>query len=220
MAPATDRVYVYALAEPGLPDRFTVLGHRLRSLPIGDVAAVVESGRVPDFTTDAIRRQHALVARLVARGPAILPARFGSIADEPSLRSRVSGHREVILAALAQVRGCAQMTVRIFGPAGHSRDDPLPSARTGTEFLNRRRQRARQVPPEVEMVRRELGSQVRSERVAAGERDGLVTVFHLVPNQALDAYRERASRLIPMLQPLTATVTGPWPAFAFAPELF
>jgi hypothetical protein len=221
MTPANDRVYVYALAEPGLPRRFTVMGHRLCSLALGEVDAVIESRRLPDFTTDAIRQQHALVARLAAREPAILPARFGSVADEPALRTLVSSHREEILAALEQVRGCAQMTVRLFfGSTNATRDVAAPAARTGTEFLNRRRQRARQLPAEVERVRRELGPVVRSERVAAGERGGLVTVFHLVPHSAIDDYRERAARLSQILLPLTVTVTGPWPVFAFAPELF
>jgi hypothetical protein len=235
MTERNDRLYVYALAQPGLPRQFTVLRHRLRSLPLDGVDVVVEHRPPPDFTTDAVRRQHAVVTRLAARQPAILPARFGSIADEASLRSLVSRRRKEILAALEQVRGCVQMTVRIVIPtiptapmvatpspglADARSGEPLSSARTGTEFLQRRLERARHVPHEVEIVRRELGSLVRSERVAAGEREGLVTVFHLVPHQDLDAYRRHASRLQSKLQPRTVSVTGPWPVFAFAPELF
>ena len=232
MTARNDRLYVYALAEPGLPRQFTVLGHRLRSLPLDGVDVVIEHRPPPDFTTDAVRRQHAIVTRLASRQPAILPARFGSIADEASLRSLVSRRRKEIVAALEQVRGCAQMTVRIVTPtvptvstlspgsADARSGDPASSARTGTEFLERRLERARHVPPEVEILRRELGSLVRSERVAAGEREGLVTVFHLVPHQKLDAYRRHASGLLSKLQPRTVRVTGPWPVFAFAPDLF
>jgi hypothetical protein len=151
------------------------------------------------------------------------------------LRSLVSRRRKEIVAALEQVRGCAQMTVRIVTPtgprvptvstlprgsAGARSGDSVSSARTGTEFLERRLERARHVPPEVETLRRELGSLVRSERVAAGEREGLVTVFHLVSHQELDAYRRHASGLASKLQPRTVSVTGPWPVFAFAPDLF
>jgi Gas vesicle synthesis protein GvpL/GvpF len=106
------------------------------------------------------------------------------------------------------------------GQADARSDAPASSARTGTEFLERRLERARHVPPEVEILRRELGSLVRSERVAAGEREGLVTVFHLVSDQELDTYRRHASRLLSKLQPRTVSVTGPWPVFAFAPDLF
>jgi hypothetical protein len=113
-------------------------------------------------------------------------------------------------------------TVSAFSPgsADARSGDPISGARTGTEFLKRRLARARHVPPEVELLRRELGSLVRSERVAAGEREGLVTVFHLVPHQKLDAYRRHASELLSKLQPRTVSVTGPWPVFAFAPDLF
>ncbi len=229
MTARNDRLYVYALAEPGLPRQFTVLGHRLRSLPLDGVEVVIEHRPPPDFTTDAVCRQHAIVTRLASRQSAILPARFGSIADEASLRSLVSRRRKEIGAALEQVRGCAQMTVRIVTPtvsafspgsADARSGDPVSGARTGTEFLKRRLARARQVPPEVEHLRRELGSLVRSERVAAGEREGLVTVFHLVPHKKLDAYRRHASELLSKLQPRTVSVTGPWPVFAFAPDLF
>jgi hypothetical protein len=232
MTARNDRLYVYALAEPGLPRQFTVLGHRLRSLPLDGVDVVVEHRPPPDFTTDAVSRQHAIVTRLASRHPAILPARFGSIADQASLQSLVSRRGKEILAALQQVRGCAQMTVRIVtptvptfsslspDPADARSGGPVSSAPTGTEFLKRRLERARHVPSEVEILRRELGALVRSERFVAGERDGLVTVFHLVPHQKLDAYARRASGLPSKLQPRTVRVTGPWPVFAFAPDLF
>jgi hypothetical protein len=106
------------------------------------------------------------------------------------------------------------------GSANARFGDPVSSARTGTEFLKLRLERARHVPQEVEILRRELGSLVRSERVAAREREGLVTVFHLVAHQKLDAYRRRASGLLSKLQPRIVSVTGPWPVFAFAPDLF
>jgi hypothetical protein len=47
-----------------------------------------------------------------------------------------------------------------------------------------------------------------------------LTVFHLVPLERLDVYRRRASGLQSMLPRHVVTVTGPWPVFAFAPELF
>ena len=69
MTARNDRLYVYALAEPGLPRQFTVLGHRLRSLPLDGVEVVIEHRPPPDFTTDAVSRQHAIVTRLASRQP-------------------------------------------------------------------------------------------------------------------------------------------------------
>ena len=76
------------------------------------------------------------------------------------------------------------------------------------------------VRPEAGIVRAAMAADVKAERVAAGERQGLLTVFHLVPLERLDLYRERASGLQSMLPRHVVTVTGPWPVFAFAPELF
>ncbi len=220
MKPASEGIYLYALAEPDLPPHFTVLGRRLRNLPIGNVAAVVEKRAPPDFTTDAVRQQHAIITRLTSRLPVLLPARFGSATDEPALRALVSRHRPEILAAFEQVRGCVQMTVRIFGMSGEMPEEPRSGARTGTEFLERARERSKYVPPEAGIVRTEMSADVKAERIAAGERQGLLTVFHLVPLERLDLYRQRASGLPPMLPRHVVTVTGPWPVFAFAPELF
>src|SRR4029453_4410061 len=139
MKPGSEGLYVYALTEPGLPRLFTVLGRRLHSLPIDDVAAIIERREPPKFTTDAVRQQHDIITRLTSRLPVVLPARFGSVTDDPSLRALVSRHRLEILAAFEQARGCAQMTVRIFGPGDERHEEARPAARTGTEFLERAR---------------------------------------------------------------------------------
>ena len=220
MKPGSEGIYVYALAEPGLPRQLKVLGRRLHALPIEDVAAVIERRQPPDFTTDAVRQQHAIITRMTSRLPVVLPARFGSFTDERSLRTLVSRHRREILAAFEQARGCVQMTVRIFGPNGEVDDDAGPGARTGTEYLERARVRSKYIPREAGMVRAAMSEFVKAERVAAGERQGLLTVFHLVPLESLESYRQQASGLQAVLPGHAITVTGPWPVFAFVPELF
>jgi hypothetical protein len=220
MAPGSETLYVYALTEPGLPRFFTVLGRRLHNLPIDGVGVIIERREPPEFTTDAVRRQHHIITRLTSRLPVVLPARFGSVTDEPSLRALVSRRRLEIRAAFEQARGCAQMTVRVFGPDAGGDEESKPAARTGTEFLERARERARHVPAEAAAVRAEMSAYVKAERIASGERSGLVTVFHLVPVESLGSYRRRASGLQSMFPRHAVTVTGPWPVFAFVPELF
>jgi Gas vesicle synthesis protein GvpL/GvpF len=220
MKPRSEGLYIYALTEAALPRQFTVLGRRLHALAIEDVAAVVERRQPPDLTTDAVRQQHAIITRMTSRLPVVLPARFGSFTDERSLRMLVSRHRREILAAFAQVRGCGQMTVRIFGAADAVADDAQPGARSGTEFLELARARSKYIPREARIVRAALEEFVKAERIAAGERQDLVTVFHLVPQERLELYRQRASGLQSLLPGHAITVTGPWAPFAFAPELF
>ena len=95
-----------------------------------------------------------------------------------------------------------------------------PQSVSGTAYLARRRERAHQRPPEAEIIRRELGSLVRAERAEAGERGLRLVAYHLVARRQVSRYSRRASVLQTLLTPYAVTVTGPWPVFAFAPELF
>ena len=184
MTARNDRLYVYALAEPGLPRQFTVLGHRLRSLPLDGVDVVIEHRPPPDFTTDAVRRQHAIVTRLASRQPAILPARFGSVGRRSLLA--VPG-----IAASQGDRGGARAGAGLRADDRAHRDsdgsdglDPLTGLgrcavrrprleRTDWNRVPEARawQRARHVPPEVEILRRELGS-LRQVRTGGRRRTG------------------------------------------------
>jgi Gas vesicle synthesis protein GvpL/GvpF len=216
---ATDdaEVYVHALAERGLPRTVRILGHTLHALPMGKVDAVVERHHLPmDPTTEALEEQHAIIVRLADRGPALLPARFGSRSSESALRRTVLRRESEILESLARVRGCRQMTIRVFGEA----DPEGPVAQrvqSGTAFLKSRQARAHYQPPEVALIRDALGSLVAAERVESGQRGLRVTIFHLVATTDLDAYRTCVASL--RLDPYQVMVSGPFPAFAFTPEL-
>jgi hypothetical protein len=83
-----------------------------------------------------------------------------------------------------------------------------------------RQERAHHVPPELDVIRRELGALVKDERVARGDGAIRAVVYHLVAKRALARYRRHAAVLPSLLAPHTVMVTGPWPVFAFAPELF
>lgn len=211
-------LYVHAFSAPGLPKTFRIRGRSLQALTLGTIAVVVERRQAPKPTIEAITEQHELVVALAARTPALLPARFGSRVPEGALRALVQRHQAVIAETLALVRDKSQMTVRIFGGP----DDETPPAgdvKSGTEFLERRRARAHYVAPEVAVVREALASMVAAEHVERGERDLRATVFHLVQNDAVEAYRRQASRLQSLLPRHRVMVSGPWPPFAFTPEL-
>ena len=216
----SDSLYVYALAAPGLPPRFTLLGHRLQTFAADGVDVIVERAAAPELTTDAIRHQHEVVTRLAQRASVILPARFGSSSSTMALREIVSQKRSEILDGFALVRGCVQMTIRIFGSGFLAPVEARTAPRTGTEFMERLRNRAHAVPPPVKIVRRMMSSYVKAERIADGGQERRITVFHLVARAAVGSYREGASELQGQLEPLIVTITGPWPVFAFVPELF
>ncbi|MGH8638681.1 MAG: GvpL/GvpF family gas vesicle protein [Burkholderiales bacterium] len=223
---AGDReLHVYAIAGAGLPPRVRVRGHSLRTLPIGQAHVVVEAhrGRI-EPTPESLQEQHAIVVNLAERAGSLLPARFGSVLTDAALHAIVLDHQPEILDALALVDGRRQMTVRVFGPPDSSVPE-IDRASTGTAFLESRRARVHHVPAEVETIRLALGPRAVRERVDVGQAGGLrVTVFHLVDREKIHTYREQAASLQTLLEStqerVRVTVTGPWPAFAFAPELF
>lgn len=215
----TDReLYVYALTSPGFPRRLSVLGRRLNCIAIGSVDAIV-AGSIPEGRSlDDIKLQHQIVSRLSGRASALLPARFGSVVTESALRQLMSERHDDIQAALLLVRNCEQMTVRVFGAAASEAQPEVPA--TGTAYLMSRQKQAHHIPPEVELIRREVGALVKDERVDKGERGIRAVVYHLVSRRSVPQYQRRAAVLQSLLSPLAVTVTGPWPAFAFTPALF
>lgn len=211
--------YVYALAAQGLPAALRSRGHSLHVLTIAGVDVIAERRPArPHPTADVLREQHRIVARLAERVDAILPARFGTWVDEAALRRVISEQGRTIARALTVVRGRRQMTVRVFGAP-----DAVEPARqrpaSGTAFLQIRRARARAVPPEVVTIRKVLGALAADERLDPGGPGLRLTVFHLVPATLVGAYREKASALVAALAPHDVRISGPWPPFAFAPDL-
>jgi hypothetical protein len=181
---------------------------------------VVEAGHARTRPTrEALEDQHATVADLAARSTALLPARFGSFVTEAALRALIVNHQPRLVDSLALVRDRRQMTVRVFdeGPAIPPPEAPRSS---GTAYLEARRARLRRATAEAEQIRRVVNDLALAERIEPGEHGLRLTVFHLVSNDAVDTYRARTSSLAEQLAPHPVTITGPWPAFAFVPDLF
>jgi hypothetical protein len=212
-------LYVYALAARGLPRRMVLEGHRLRTVTVAGVDAVVEPGVERLRPTEGVlQEQHEIVVALARMTDAILPARFGSFVTAPVLRRTLRTHQPEIAASLALVRGRRQMTVRVFG-ATIPEPATAQTAPTGTAYLNARRARTVE-PPEVRLIRDAVRSWAAAERVEIGPGGLRATVFHLVPARMVPRYRRAVLNLPSSIAPLQLSVSGPWPPFAFAPALF
>lgn len=212
------RLYVYAfIGEPGR--RCSIRGRTIEMIPVGRVHAAVERRRgAPRLTEAALQEQHAIVAELAGRVDAILPARFGAFVDDRELERIVIRSGARLRTALERVRGCVQMTVRISSQAPAA---PLPGTsreRAGTEYLTARRA-ALAESPETDLIREAVRA------VAVGESlttaGPYTTVAHLVPRRRVSAYRRAIEAAIRKADPGSRVrVTGPWPPFAFAPDLW
>jgi hypothetical protein len=125
-------IYVYAIADAPVPlhDLRGVDDEPLRvvSSPDGVIHAVVgeiekENVPAPNPVDSAsgrslLRAQDALVRELAARADALLPSRFGSrFPDDSSLLQALDDLAPRLTRALTLVRGCEQMTIRLFSDA-------------------------------------------------------------------------------------------------------
>lgn len=219
-------LYLYALVdeEPAGPLGEGIAGEPLRLVP-GAIAAV--AGDLPERPTadrETLERQDAVVRRLAGRFGALLPARFGeAFADEHALAVRLEPRAAEVAAALALVRGCVQMTLRVFGePEALADPDPEPAGGPGTRYLAARQkagERARSLP-EIDPLRDALRPLLRAERIERHEDGGplIGTAYHLIPRSQAAAYLDVLEAARARIGGRRVAASGPWPPYAFAPE--
>lgn len=220
-------LYLYALVdeEPSGPLGEGILREPLQVIPQGGLAAV--TGEIPERPQpdrETLERQDAVVRRLAGLFSAILPARFGeAFADESALAARLAPREREVAAALALVRGCVQMTLRVFGdPEPRPEPEASPSGGPGTLYLAARRQEIERAHslPEIEPLREALRPLLRAERIERHEAAGplLGTAYHLVLRGQSDAYLTALEAARERIGGRRVAATGPWPPYAFAPE--
>lgn len=218
-------LYVYALAGDAGGPATGLQGEPVRWLEAGGIfAAIGQLEAAPAVEATAVQG-HDTAVRELARGvKGLLPARFGSVVPDlealaQTLRPQLPALRE----ALRLVEGREQMTLRLFGP--EPAPEPAPMVKpegpgAGTRYLQARQQaeRARHQAPELEPLRAVLAGLVHAERIERGGRPGLrVSAYHLVASGQAARYREVIAQAQGALAPLKVSVSGPWPAYAFAP---
>jgi hypothetical protein len=203
---------LYAIAQGAPRGAIGALGEPLRILAVGALEAVC-GDPPPPLSAEALRAHEAAVRRVADGAQACLPARFGCIAlDETSLSAALAAREAELAEALELVRSREQMTLRVHGELAG-----LPSsAGPGTRYLEGRR-RATKLP-ELEPLRAALAGLVRAERVEPHEEPGLLaSVYHLIDRGAAASYRRAVESSA--VGGLRVTLSGPWPAWSFAPEL-
>lgn len=195
-----------------------ILGEPLRLVRCGELLIVTsEIETTPTITPEALASQDAVVRRLADQFDALLPIRFGEkTRDEKELCKLLKSRSSDLIQALEKVRGCEQMTLRVFGEPAPLPEPPEEDAGPGTRYLEARRreiERARSLP-EIEPLLDRLRPLVRAERIERKEQSTLLgTVYHLVRREDVPAYKEA------LQEEGRVRVSGPWPPYAFAPGL-
>lgn len=207
--------YVLALTDTPL-GRWAAGDRRLLTADYDGVHVVYEQRREAPALTDAeLRDQHRLVIAMANRARAVLPARFGSLIARRELTALIRRHDAEIRTALEQVRDRVQMTVRVLGATPRH---PPPRARvtSGREYLERARQQmAPPLPRQAVRLLAAVRPYVVSERREPGAGRLLATLYHLVDTSQIGRYTKAAGTRVPGV-----IVSGPWPPFAFSPQLW
>jgi hypothetical protein len=219
-------LYVYALVDRKLP-RLKLHGRTIEAVPVGDLYAIARrTDQTPAISEEALREQYDVVLELTQRTPAILPARFGSLVDRGELARIVTLRHAQFMAALDLVRDRAQMTVRLVRTAtaadlaAPGRDVPARALGPGARYLDGRRAAAGYpLPDAVERLTAAVRQLIVADKAEPGRGDVRAILYHLIERAASAPYRRVLAAAAADDGSYSVSVTGPWPPFAFVPEL-
>ena len=214
-------VYGFVTASKKSAGQLTVDGHRIELLSIAGFEVAVERlDQRPAVSGSALLLQHAIVTGLARRFDAVLPARFGSLVALEDLERIVALRTADLRKALRKVRGRAQMTLRIVTSPGA--EAPAPSVEkptSGTAYLaSRRAALSGTRPPAAKALTRGIGTLLHDERIET-PGPGRTSIFHLIDSADVREYRTAIKR-VRLPEGERVSVSGPFPPFAFAPELW
>jgi hypothetical protein len=214
--------YVFALVDQvpsGAAGRGLTGALALRKLA-GAYALVERRADVPPVAFGTLKKHQAVVSRVAKQVPAILPVRFGTLLEPADLEEAVEERDEEIAGAFDLVRDRVQFTWRAAKPKrearGARREERPPTS--GAEYLRRAAHAANPPPPAAfRALRSTLAPLMAQQRYQPGTGAIPEAVYHLVDKARVGRYAAAAAALRKK-NPLLA-VTGPFPPFAFAPEI-
>jgi hypothetical protein len=214
--------YVFALVDrvpSGVAGRGLTGALALRKLA-GAYALVERRADVPPVAFGTLKKHQDVVSRVAKQVPAILPVRFGTLLESADLEEAVEERDEEIAGAFDLVRDRVQFTWRTSKPRrearGASRDARQPAS--GAEYLRRAARAANPAAPAAfRALQPTLAPLAVRQRYQPGTPALPEAVYHLVDKSDARRYAAEAAALkdtSPML-----TVTGPFPPYAFAPQI-
>jgi hypothetical protein len=232
------RLYLYCLSDESAGEAQEwpegVGGAPVRLLAACGVRAVVSEfgGERVRVTRENLRAHNRVNARALARATP-LPFRFGTLADEARLSEYVASNEGALLEALARVRGCVEMGVKVRLGEGadvkseesdvKSEESGAAAGGRGTAFLLAKRReilggenaRARAEEAAARLDACVAGLARESDVRLSPEGPIVVRAAHLVARGDAAEYRERVRGFGASLHGMQVLASGPWPPYSF-----
>lgn len=200
-------------------------GEPLVPIPCGDVVAVASEHTRPldpAPVEEALWEHERVLEALLERG-SVLPVRFGvRFPGREELRAEVEPRSAQLAAALAQVRGKVELSVRLLAREdGESASvaEGAEEAGPGARYLLGRVEERRDAARKLDTVRSRLGPLAVAERSRLLPGPGTpASAAFLVERPALEPFRQAARELARDLEDVVLVCTGPWPPYNFVDE--
>jgi Gas vesicle synthesis protein GvpL/GvpF len=180
---------------------------------IDAVVSVLEAVAV-EPSEESVLAHARVVDELAASNDAVVPARFGrGFADRDSLRAAVLERLADLEAALERVRGCVELGLRVFAPAGHEAVTPA----SGREYMVGLLERSRRDERVAEELHAPLAAIAReATKSLRATPKLLLSAAYLVPRADVVRFREAVQAQQEEHVDLSLACTGPWPPYSFA----
>jgi hypothetical protein len=210
-------IHLYALTE-GLaasPGPRGIDAAPVERLELDGVEALLSRvGSEPAPEEPALLAHASVVEWALTHSASVLPARFGQLfCDLGALEAALDSSRDELRHLLEQVRGCAELGVRVLGAPSLVHEPPA----SGRDYLRARLAEVSATERLAGSIHHTLAEGARESRRDETGTVGLVlSAVYLVPRDEVDRFRDRLQRLESDLPELGIVCTGPWPAYSFA----
>jgi hypothetical protein len=181
----------------------------------GGVDAVVGEPLRADDRVDAAIEHGTVIESLRAVADAVLPVRLGEdFADTASLVAAVAPKSDALRTRLAEVRGCAEVSVRAVGEVEMSGE-----AVDGTSYMALRLAPFRLRADLEERLHAPLAQRAQAARlVGFASLPVLLDASYLVADDRVGEFAHEVSGLASSWPELSIACTGPWAPYSFAEE--
>jgi gas vesicle protein GvpL/GvpF len=168
--------------------------------------------RIPEPNARTLALYHEVVAATM-EAEGVLPFHFGTALHAEELDGWLAANAERIRAALDQLRGCVEMTVKLLRlNCGHGRERSCPACAGGAPGADTLRVLADHLVERAGVARWRF-------RLAGHGSNLAGAVAFLVPHGEVDALLARIAPVASRAPGVAVVPTGPWPAYSFAPPL-